>query len=110
MAGPVRFIGLPPVQPRPELRPPNVVGPEMPAQAPGGVGKPFTEYLAEQVKQVNGLQKEADTTVASVATGQSNNVHEMMIALDKADVSFRMLTRVRNKMLDAYQEIMRMSV
>jgi flagellar hook-basal body complex protein FliE len=109
MAGPVRFYGLPPVRVPAEQRVPGEVGAEAPAvQAPHD--KPFLSYLQAQVGNVNRLQQEADATVAAVATGQSNNLHEMMIALDKADVSFRMLTRVRNKVIDAYQEIMRMSV
>jgi flagellar hook-basal body complex protein FliE len=104
MAGPIRINGLPPVQ---ESTLPRAIEP---GQSRYDVGKPFSSYLEEQVKSVNQLQKEADATVASVATGQSANLHEMMIALDKADVSFRMLTRIRNKVVDAYQEIMRMSV
>ncbi len=111
MADPLRFNGLPPIRVPAEQRVPSEVGFDTPAaQAPHEVGKPFLSYLQEQVGNVNKLQQEADTTVAAVATGQSNNLHEMMIALDKADVSFRMLTRVRNKVIDAYQEIMRMSV
>ena len=43
-----------------------------------------------------------------MATGRSHNLHEMMIALDRADVSLRMVTKVRNKAVEAYQEIMRM--
>ena len=57
-----------------------------------GVQRPFSEFLEAQVKNVNQVQKEADT------------------ALDKADVSFRMLTKVRNKMIDAYHEVMRMNI
>lgn len=112
MAAPVRFIGLPPVQPQFEIRPPSIVGPPPSEGAPPakGVGQTFSDYLEAQINHVNRMQREADTTVASVATGQSNNVHEMMIALDKADVSFRMLARLRNKVVDAYQEIMRLSV
>lgn len=107
MAGPVQFTGLPPLEPAVEARPTAVVGRP---DAPHHVGKPFLAYLKEQVDGVNRVQKEADAAVAAVATGRSNNLHEMMIALDKADVSFRMLTRVRNKVIDAYHEIMRMSI
>jgi flagellar hook-basal body complex protein FliE len=45
-----------------------------------------------------------------VTTGKSKNLHEMMVALNKADLSLRMLTSVRNKAVEAYQEIMRMSL
>lgn len=75
-----------------------------------GVHKPFSDFLKAQVEGVNSLQKEADTAVAAMATGNSGNLHETMIALDKADVSFRMLTKVRNKVIDAYHEVMRMNI
>ena len=75
-----------------------------------GVHKPFSDFLKAQVESVNGLQKEADVAVAAMVTGQSGNLHETMIALDKADVSFRMMTKVRSKIIDAYHEVMRMNI
>ena len=45
-----------------------------------------------------------------MVTGKSHNLHEMMIALDRADVSLRLATKVRNKAIEAYQEIMRMHI
>jgi len=45
-----------------------------------------------------------------VSMGRSQNLHEMMIALNKAELSMRMLTQVRNKAVEAYQELMRMSL
>lgn len=99
------FTGLPPIRPTLERAPGSLVGR---ADAPKSVAKPFGEYLEASIEGVNDLVKEADEAVAAVATGRSRNIHEMMIALDKADVSFRMLTKVRQKAVDAYQEIMRM--
>jgi flagellar hook-basal body complex protein FliE len=107
MAGQINFTGLPPVQSQVEMRPGSQVG------RPGArhnVARPFASFLEEKIQDVNRLQQEADETVAAVATGRSSNLHEMMIALEKADVSFRMVTKVRQKVVDAYQEIMRMSV
>jgi|GEM_PF-231303 len=75
-----------------------------------GVHRPFSDYLAAQIHQVNDVNKEADTAVANMVTGRSGNLHETMLALDKADVSFRMLTKVRNKVVEAYHEVMRMSI
>lgn len=74
------------------------------------VGKPFAEFLDEQINKVNDTQIAADTAVAAVATGKSKNLHEMMIALEKADISLRALTKVRNKVIEAYQEVMRMNL
>ncbi len=105
MPAPVNFTGLPPVRPALERTPGALVGR---ADAPQSVAKPFGAYLEESIEGVNNLVKEADGAVAAVATGRSRNIHEMMIALDKADVSFRMLAKVRSKAIDAYQEIMRM--
>lgn len=73
-------------------------------------GPSFSEYLNEQVSKVNDKMVTADTAVSDVVTGKSKNLHEMMVALNQADLSLRMLTKVRNKALEAYQELMRMSI
>lgn len=70
----------------------------------------FVDYLSAQVHQVNDKIVAADQRVADVATGKSQNLHEMMVALNKADLSLKMLTQVRNKAVEAYQELMRMSL
>jgi flagellar hook-basal body complex protein FliE len=70
----------------------------------------FVDYLSSQVHQVNDKIVAADQRVADVATGKSQNLHEMMVALNKADLSLKMLTQVRNKAVEAYQELMRMSL
>ncbi|MFN3201716.1 MAG: flagellar hook-basal body complex protein FliE [Bradymonadia bacterium] len=77
---------------------------------PGSTGKPFAEFLSEQIDTVNQAQIDADTAVAAVATGKSKNLHEMMIALEKADISLKALTKVRSKVIEAYQEVMRMNL
>ncbi len=107
MASPVNITGLPSVQSVLERRPGAMVGR---TGAPHEVARPFVQFLEEQVTKVNTLHHEADEAVAAMATGRSNNIHEMMISLEKADVSFRLLAKVRNKAIDAYQEIMRMSI
>ena len=70
----------------------------------------FVDYLSAQVQQVNEKIVVADQRVADVSTGKSQNLHEMMVALNKADLSLKMLTQVRNKAVEAYQELMRMSL
>jgi len=69
----------------------------------------FAETLGDALQKVDGMQVEADQQAEKVALG-GGNLHEMSLALEKADVSMRLAMKVRNKMLDAYQEIMRMSV
>jgi len=90
---------------------------QSPAQAikPAGndPGKPqgaFGDVLKQAVTEINQLQNSADKAITSVQLGQSGNIHEAMIALEKADISFRAMMQVRNKILEAYQEVMRMQV
>ena len=70
----------------------------------------FSDYLGTQINKVNQSIVTADQKVADVTTGKSRNLHEMMVALNKADLSLKMLTSVRNKAIEAYQELMRMSI
>ena len=70
----------------------------------------FGKLMEDMVGQVNGLQQNADHSIQSLATGQSKGLHETMLAVEKASISFQFLTQVRNKAVEAYQEIMRMPV
>jgi flagellar hook-basal body complex protein FliE len=70
----------------------------------------FTQVFGDMVGKVNELQTKADKAVEMLATGESKNLHEVMIAMEKSSISFQFLTQVRNKALDAYHEIMRMQV
>jgi len=74
------------------------------------VGEGFADALKTAVSQVNNAQLSADTAVEKLQTGESRNLHEVMISMEKADISMRLMLQVRNKVLDAYQEIMRMQV
>ncbi len=78
--------------------------------APAADGASFIETLSESIQKVNELQKEADQAIENLATGESNSVHGAMIAVSKADTAFRLTMQVRNKMVEAYQEVMRMQV
>jgi flagellar hook-basal body complex protein FliE len=72
-------------------------------------GRSFADELGKALGAVEGAQLEADDEARKVALG-SGNLHETAIALEKADISMRVLTKVRNKLVEAYQEVMRMSV
>ena len=74
------------------------------------VGEGFADTLQSMVSKVNENQVTADTAVEKLQTGESHNLHEVMISLEKADISLRMMVQVRNKVIEAYQEIMRMQV
>ncbi|QPJ63523.1 MAG: flagellar hook-basal body complex protein FliE [Candidatus Nitronauta litoralis] len=82
-----------------------------PAAAAGeGEEGSFIETLSDSIQKVNELQKEADVAIEKLATGESNSVHGAMLAVSKADTAFRLTMQVRNKMVEAYQEVMRMQV
>jgi len=66
--------------------------------------------LKQAVTEINRLQNNADQAITNVQLGRSGSIHEAMIALEKADLSFRAMMQVRNKILEAYQEVMRMQV
>lgn len=70
--------------------------------------KPFGEVLKESINEVNQLQLKADMSIEGLVSGENKNIHETMIAISKAELAFRMTLQVRNKVIEAYQEIMRM--
>ena len=73
-------------------------------------GQSFGNVLKESMSEVNNLQLDADKSIEALVSGENKDIHGTMIALSKADLAFRMTVQVRNKVLDAYQEVMRMQV
>ncbi len=72
--------------------------------------KTFGEFLTDSVSKVNNLQVEANTAMQKLASGESKNLHETLLAVEKADIAFRTMNQVRSKVIDAYKEIMKMQV
>jgi flagellar hook-basal body complex protein FliE len=70
----------------------------------------FGDSLTQAIKDVNGLQQEAGNAVAKMVSGEAVDLHEVMIAAEKAKTSFDLLMEIRNKTIDAYRELMRMQV
>lgn len=70
----------------------------------------FLSALQSAVMETNTALSGADRAATDFATGKAKNLHDVMIAMEKADISLRTLTAVRGKVLEAYQEIMRMQV
>ncbi len=70
----------------------------------------FGETLAKAVTDVNALQTQAGNAVESMVKGESIDLHEVMIAVEKAKTSFELLMEIRNKTISAYQELMRLQV
>ena len=75
-----------------------------------GLNVSFTDILKAGIGQVNSLQMEADDLAAQFAAGETDNIHGVLIAGEKADIALQLATAVRSKILDAYQEIMRMQI
>ncbi len=71
-----------------------------------GAGK----FFSELVSKVNDMQTQSDQAIQGLATGENKNLHEVMISMEKASISFQFLSQVRNKAVEAYQEVMRMQV
>lgn len=79
--------------------------------AGGAAGGPtFGDVLKASLEKVNTLQHEADRAITDLATGGPTSLHDTMLALEKADLSFRLMMQVRNKIVEAYQEVVRMQV
>jgi flagellar hook-basal body complex protein FliE len=92
---------------------PNLKVPEVRVSQSPGKGQsdsPFGEILKDAISTVNELQKQSDQEIQKVMTGESQDLHNTVIAMQKADLSFQMMMQVRNKIVQAYQEIMRMQV
>jgi flagellar hook-basal body complex protein FliE len=70
----------------------------------------FSGVLKDSIQKVNNLQVEANKAIQDLATGRTENIHEAMIAIEKADISFKMMMQVRNKILEAYREIIHMQL
>src|SRR5579871_688778 len=68
-------------------------------------GSSFKEYLLDSIKQVNSMQQDADRAVETMFTGGEVNPAEVLTAVQKADLAFRMLMQVRNKLVSAYEDI-----
>ncbi len=70
----------------------------------------FGNMMKNYLQDVNKLQKEADRTIQNLAVGNEKNIHETMIAIEKADISFRLMMQIRQKIVKAYEEIIRMPI
>lgn len=73
-------------------------------------GQSFMDHLKDSFQEVNQMQKTADKMSMNVASGQSENLHETMLAATQAEISFNLMVQLRNRALEAYQEVMRMQV
>ncbi len=75
---------------------------------PGPVRQTFSQTLNNSLKSVNDLQSQKATMIDQFASGEKQNVHELMISLQKASLAMEMTTAVRNKALEGYKELVKM--
>jgi len=78
------------------------------APVSGTAASPFADTFKNSLSKVNELQQEKKAMITSFASGEQQNVHELMISLQKAGLAMNMTTAVRNKALEAYKELARM--
>ena len=81
--------------------------PLSPSQPPGSS---FGDLLGQMVNEVGAKQAAAGDAVSGVLSGQNVSLHQAMIAMQEANVSFQLMVEVRNKLLESYQELMRMQI
>lgn len=70
----------------------------------------FGNMLSEAIDETDRLRKAADVAISDFASGRDTDIHKTMIAMEKASISFKLMMQVRNKVIAAYQEIMRTQV
>ena len=73
-------------------------------------GESFFNTLQNAIGEVNKLHEEADHAVRELAAGKEKDIHNTMIALEKAEISFQLMMQVRNKIVSAYETIMRTNI
>src|SRR5579864_783531 len=100
----MRPESLPEIQPLQPLKGPSETNQVQPA------GESFANVLGKMVQEVGARQGAANDAVAALQSGQNVSLHQAVIAMEEANISFQLMVEVRNKLLDSYQELMRMQV
>lgn len=89
---------------------PKIAQLAQPTQAPEAGKQDFGKMLMDVLEEVDGSQKKAVGMQNDLMTGQPVEIHDLMIAMERASVAMNLTLQVRNKLLEAYQEISRMQV
>ncbi len=91
-------------------RPHSPVGPAGPKVVDSSDNTSFKDVLMKNIEQVNQLQQDAEKAIEDLYSGRRDDVDGVLIAKQKADLAFQMLLQVRNKLVDAYDEVRQMRV
>jgi len=70
----------------------------------------FGNYVKRMLKETNDQKLDADKAIEDLVTGENQDVHNTMIAMQKAEISFELIMQIRNKLISAYDEIRKMSI
>lgn len=96
------------VSPLPRLQP--LVTPHAPAEVTSAGGTPFAGVLTGVLNGNIEANRSADAAVQAIATGEAQDLHSVSLAVAQADLSFRLILELRNRLADAFQEVTRMQV
>ena len=87
---------------------PNPVGDS--TDTSGAAGASFPKVLTQLLDAAAQTHQSADAAVRDMALGKTDNLHEVMLQMAQADLSFHLILEIRNRLTDAYQEIMKMQI
>ena len=74
------------------------------------VGSDFSKVIQSSINQAMTAEQQSDKAIQELQSGEAKNIHEVMISVEKSDISLKMLVQFRNKALQAYEEVMRMQI
>lgn len=106
MADPLSILG----SGTPGVAGPGAGAPRAASGETGADGISFASSLREQLEKASAMQNDADQKLQSLLTGESQNVTDVLVAARKAQVAFSLLMEIRNKLVDAYQELQNLRV
>ncbi|MGA2881787.1 MAG: flagellar hook-basal body complex protein FliE [Bryobacteraceae bacterium] len=92
------------------IRPPATIPALTPAAGSAQSGTGFSSELADAIGRVDQFQQNAQSTIGKFLNGEDEEVHKVALATQQAAMSFDLFVQVRNKVLSAYQEVMRMQM
>ena len=96
--------------PTPDIQGPTKIGQPGEINPSQPAGDSFSSVLGKLISDVNQKQSAASAAVDGLQSGQGVPLHQAVIAMEEANVSFQLMVEVRNKLLDSYQEMMRMQI
>lgn len=86
------------------------LGPTSPVQPAQKTEKGFSDLVGELLQDANQPHIQADANVQNLMTGETDNVDDVVMSVVQADLAFRMVLEIRNRLISSYQEVMRMQV